>query len=193
MRSISIGVGRLLFLLLLTSFAARSASLDSEKRNAPEISISNLERRVHDLINDERAHEQIKTLDVDERLTKIARTHSLDMVRRRFFSHVNPDGQDPTARGKRAGYVCHKVSGNVVTDGLGENLFQGNRYDSVRIRGAEKVYDWNSLEDIARQSISGWMKSPGHRRNILEKNYTRTGVGIAIAPDDKVYVTQLFC
>jgi uncharacterized protein YkwD len=37
------------------------------------------------------------------------------------------------------------------------------------------------------------MNSPGHRENILRPDYRRTGIGVAIAPDDKVYVTQLFC
>ena len=29
--------------------------------------------------------------------------------------------------------------------------------------------------------------------NILDKNYTRGGIGVAVASDDKVYITQLFC
>jgi uncharacterized protein YkwD len=37
------------------------------------------------------------------------------------------------------------------------------------------------------------MKSPGHRANILTARLTRQGVGLAVAPDLKVYVTQNFC
>jgi uncharacterized protein YkwD len=39
------------------------------------------------------------------------------------------------------------------------------------------------------------MDSEGHRQNILSKNYTKEGIGVAIAEDDdgKVYITQVFC
>jgi uncharacterized protein YkwD len=39
------------------------------------------------------------------------------------------------------------------------------------------------------------MQSDGHRQNILEKNYTRQGIGVAIdeADDGKVYITQVVC
>jgi uncharacterized protein YkwD len=35
---------------------------------------------------------------------RAARKHSIDMGTRNFFDHVNPDGQDPFARMKAAGW-----------------------------------------------------------------------------------------
>ncbi len=55
------------------------------------------------------------------------------------------------------------------------------------------TYDWNSMDKIAATTIKGWMDSPDHRQNILDKNYTREAIGLAIGDDDKVYVTQMFC
>jgi uncharacterized protein YkwD len=37
------------------------------------------------------------------------------------------------------------------------------------------------------------MKSPGHRANILTARLTHEGIGLAVAPDMKIYVTQNFC
>ncbi len=37
------------------------------------------------------------------------------------------------------------------------------------------------------------MKSPGHRENILTPHWKREGIGVEIAPDDNVYITQNFC
>jgi uncharacterized protein YkwD len=137
-----------------------------------------LERRVHDLINAERAKTHARALSWDADLAAIARAHSADMAARRFFGHVNPDGDDPTARGRRAGYDCRKaLSSTEDRIGLAENLYE--------ISG-------NAPVDIARRSVIGWMKSPGHRQNILEKNYTKTGIGVARA-GDTIYITQLFC
>jgi len=116
------------------------------------------------------------------------------MATRSFFSHTNPDGQDATARGKLAGFACRKqISGNSFREGLGENLYQDNLFSRIHVSGTERSYDWNSSEEIAANSLRGWMNSAGHRHNILEKIYSQTGIGIAISDDDKVYVTQLFC
>lgn len=40
--------------------------------------------------------------------------------------------------------------------------------------------------------VNAWMNSPGHRSNILNPEFTHTGVGCYIASDGWVYWTQLF-
>jgi len=168
-------------------------AVTAQRNGQPEIRIPALERRIHELIDKERTGKKLPALQFDEKLSNIARAHSTDMARRNFFSHINPDGKDPTARGRLAGYVCKKDFGSYFTEGLAENLYQGNLYSSVRTRGNEKTYAWNTLEDLASQSVMGWMKSKGHRENILGKTFDTTGIGVAISKDDKVYVTQVFC
>jgi uncharacterized protein YkwD len=165
----------------------------SPRSEAPEIHPPQLERRIFDLVNKQRLTAKRPAMTWDERLARIARAHSEDMVRRRFFDHINPDGDDPTARGKRAGYSCLKtIDVRAYREGLAENLFDEPRFSRVRISGAQRTYDWNTTEDIAGQSVDGWMHSSGHRRNILEKTYQQTGVGIASSVE-RVYITQLFC
>ena len=154
-----------------------AAILSTQPLAQPHVRVADLERRVHRLINDERANAKTPALAFDERLSAVARAHARDMARRRFFSHVNPDGEDPTARGKRAGYECRIVSGHSIREGLAENLFESSG-------------SWR--DDVASRSVRGWMKSAGHRRNILEKNYGKTGVGVATS-GDMIFITQLFC
>ena len=177
-------------LVIVWAFGTGAAT---QRPGQPEIRIPDLEQRIQERINKERKSRKLAALQFDERLSKIARGHSGDMARRNFFNHVNPDGQDPTERGERAGYACQKVYENYFTEGLAENIFQGNLYGSVRTRGTVKSYDWNNAEKIATESVTSWMNSPGHRRNILEPNYGKTGIGVFISNDDKVYITQLFC
>ena len=38
----------------------------------------------------------------------------------------------------------------------------------------------------------GWMKSPGHRLNILNPVYRRMGIGARKGDDERWYVCQLF-
>ena len=185
-----------MFLAALAAVLATSATPSAvpKRPGQPEIRISNLEHRVHDLIDQVRVDHRLGALAFDERLSAIARGHSRDMASRSFFGHTNPDGLDATARGKRAGFTCRKqVSGHSFREGLGENLYQDNLYTRIRTIGAVRSYDWNSADDIAANSVRAWMNSQGHRHNILEGVYTQTGIGIAIGDDDKVFITQLFC
>ena len=44
---------------------------------------------------------------------------------------------------------------------------------------------------LARARVDGWMKSPGHRANIMNRDYRYIGVGVARSGGD-VYATQNF-
>jgi uncharacterized protein YkwD len=59
--------------------------------------------------------------------------------------------------------------------------------------GKEMTFDWNTVGKIAESTVDGWMRSPGHRQTILTSRYDKTGIGIAIASNDQVLITQLFC
>jgi uncharacterized protein YkwD len=187
-------LGVALTVLSLVLFWLASPAAGPKRPGQPEIHIADLERRVHELINKARVEHDLAVLTYDEGLAKVARGHSRDMATRHFFSHTNPDGQDPTARGKLAGFTCRKpITANTFREGLGENIYQDNLYSRIHISGTERSYDWNTPEDLAGNSLQGWMNSPPHRHNILERVYGQTGIGIAISDDDKVYITQLFC
>lgn len=41
--------------------------------------------------------------------------------------------------------------------------------------------------DTPEEVIKGWMNSPGHRRNILEKKYTHAGFGVARDTRGKIW------
>ena len=66
---------------------------------------------------------------------------------------------------------------------------QNNLYDSVTYYNGVPRYAWNSQAAVAQSTVSGWMGSSGHRENILSSAYDREGIGIAIAKDDKVYIS----
>src|SRR5438105_10873207 len=164
-------------LALWTSFPA------AEKR--PQVRPSDLEQQINARINSERQANNLNPLLLDDRLSTIAREHSRDMVTRGYFNHVDPDGKAPRDRLRAAGYTCPKTSG--------ENIFQNNLFSRVTIRGNQKSYDWNSLDQIAESTVKEWMASPGHGQNIPQKLYLRTGVGVAIAGNGQVFITQVFC
>ncbi len=153
-----------------------------------QIDISELEQEVHRRINTERTNNGLSPLNWDSKIVKIARDHSEDMVTRNFYSHDNPDGEDPTGRGNRQGYPCTKDYGSYYTYGLAENIAITPIYSNVVGCGST-----TSLNSLAECIVDGWMTSPGHRENILTGTYTKTGIGIAYSNDDEAYSTQNFC
>lgn len=155
------------------------------QNSKPEIQIPDLERLIHQSVNLERRAHEREPLEWDEQLGALARAHSEDMAKREYFKHVNPEGLTPMKRLEEAGYnKCRLV---------GENIYQNNLYSRAITEKKRTTYDWNSMEKIAATTIKGWMESSGHQQQILEKNYTSEGIGVAIAGDDKVYITQILC
>jgi uncharacterized protein YkwD len=43
-----------------------------------------------------------------------------------------------------------------------------------------------------QEVVNSWMNSPGHRANILNRNYTKIGVGYASGGEYGTYWTQMF-
>ncbi len=118
---------------------------------------------VVDRTNAERARHGLPPLAADARLTAAAQAHSADMVRRGFFAHESPDGSQVWDRAVAAGYAYRKVA---------ENIAAGQR--------------------TADEVVHGWMHSPGHRANILDRDLTQIGVGRAEGGPHGVYWTQVF-
>lgn len=107
-----------------------------------------LEARMLELVNEERAKEGLPALEADTALTTVARAHSTDMFAKGYFAHVSPDGVTPADRVRAAGIRF------LIT---GENL---------------------ALGPTLKICHTGLMNSPGHRANILHKSYGRVGIGV---------------
>jgi uncharacterized protein YkwD len=154
---------------------------------------ANLASMVHSLINEERKDNHLDALQWDQQLASIALSHSRDMAQRHYFDHISPEGKDFADRYKEHGYTKETRIGNQVYVG-GENLFQYNVVASTTYDVETKeVHDYvfNSLEDLARSTVDGWMESPGHRENILTP-FTREGIGVEITDEGDVYITENF-
>jgi len=157
------------------------------------VQASPLAGRIHDLINEQRAENGLVPLSYDQGLAALALNHSTDMAENNYLSHVDPAGEDPTARGNASGIFCVKDYGSYYTYGIAENIFQNNLYTSVTYTNGIYSYAWSTPEAIAQSTVTGWMNSPGHRKNILTSTFGSEGIGVAVATDDKVYITEDFC
>jgi len=120
-----------------------------------------LEARMLELINGERVAARLQPLATDPELTQVARRHSADMFARGYFAHVTPEGHDPFERMRQA---------NVRFVTAGENL---------------------ALAPTLHVAHTGLMNSPGHRANILQRNFGRVGIGIMDGGIHGLMVSQI--
>jgi uncharacterized protein YkwD len=120
------------------------------------------ERQMFDLVNEERANVGLKALVWDDRLVPIARQHSEEMFKLKYFSHQSPVKGSPFDRLK---------AGGVTYTRAGENLAYAQ---SVTI------------------AHRGLMQSQGHRENILRPEFTRIGIGVISAGAYGRMFTQMF-
>ena len=90
-----------------------------------------IEKRIFDLANIERARRRLPPYDFSQELASLARLHSRNMVRYRFFSHTDHEGQDPSARKQRTfpglfGSIGENIAYNAgaTEDEAARNLMQ---------------------------------------------------------------------
>jgi uncharacterized protein YkwD len=156
-----------------------------------DLDITQLEKKIHILLNKEREKRGLPALLWDESLNKVARKHSQDMVDRNFFSHNDPDGRGFQDRYKAEGIECKIRIGDTTYMGA-ENIAQDNLYSSYVYKNGEKFFNWNSEDEIADSVVKLWMSSKAHRANIVTPYFKRQGIGVALSGDAKVYVTEDF-
>jgi len=141
------------------------------------------EMEIHRLINLEREKHGLKILGYDEELASVAKSHSIDMANDEYFSHETPEGLNPTDRASKVDYVCRYQIGNLIYSGIGENLHM--------VQGSTVSF-LSTPSSIAELAVSGWMDSPGHKKNILTSNFSNEGIGVLISTFS-IHVTQNFC
>ena len=110
------------------------------------------------LLNQERAAHNLRPLRSHKRLRVAALRHSAHMARRNFFDHTTPSGTSMTDRIKGSGYT-RGARGWAI----GENIAWGAGQLAT-----------------PRQIVAAWMRSPGHRANILNGSFREIGIGVAL-------------
>jgi uncharacterized repeat protein (TIGR02543 family) len=126
------------------------------------------------LINGQRQQFGLSALSEDALLTSLAREHSISMVVNDFFGHQRYPGERDFTYGMLPGEI------------RGENIAMVPTRQYI-------PGPYLSLQQVCEWAVSLWMNSAGHRANILEPRYTKTGVGVAFSDGGEyLYITQIF-
>ncbi len=103
------------------------------------------------MVNDERKKVGVPALVMSNSLQNVAREHAQDMLTKGYFSHYTPAGLSPFDRMNLAG---------IIYTAAGENL---------------------AFSPNLTLAMQGLMQSPGHRANILSKDFGKVGIGVVDA------------
>jgi uncharacterized protein YkwD len=136
--------------------AMSGAGVSPSPAAAADLTVPQAEAQMLKLLNAERAKAGLVALQLDTRLTAIARGRSADMANKHYFSHSQPDGR---------------------------NVFDLINAAKITWYGAGEIIAWNNyptLADSAEAARTGWMNSPGHRGIVMSKTYNYVGIGLAI-------------
>ena len=136
---------------------------ESTPEQKPSTDFSSYQQQVLDLVNAERTKRGISALTLDSNLSNVATKKSQDMVNKNYFDHTSPTYGSPFDMMKQFG-ISYRTAG--------ENIAKGQK--------------------TPQEVVTAWMNSEGHRKNILNPNFTNLGVGIAKDSKGTTYWTQMF-
>jgi hypothetical protein len=103
-------------------------------------------------------------------LNEAARGHSQEMSNLKYFSHTSPTAgrERPKSRIEQSGGWDLSIAENIYrAAGIPEN-------------------------EIAEDVVDAWMKSPVHRKNLLNPKYNSMGIGVIQISKEEWAITQLF-
>ncbi len=145
------------------SGAAETIYTESEEfKSASFNARPDLEEQLLHMVNAERKTIGLKVLVADGKLQLAAHSHAADMFTKGYFSHITPEGINPFERMKKLG---------VKYTSAGENLAHSDNLEAAH---------------------TGLMNSPGHRANILNKQFGKIGISILDGGVKGLMVVQEF-
>src|SRR5687768_17099490 len=103
------------------------------------------------LVNDVRAQARLARLSENGTLGRVAMAYSQRMATEGFYGHVDPQGKQVSDRIGATGYLAQMNA---------ENIARGQP-DPVTV-------------------VEGWLKSPGHRANIMNPDLREIGAGYTV-------------
>ena len=177
---------RVSILCLSAVFAVPQHSLAQE---APFV------RDVFQQINKQRSNSRLRPCTYNKKLEVAAQFHAEWMARNRKMEHLEEQAttfeqqktcnHHPINRAIKSKYLAWDDVFRADTNATGAVV---HPKDGANDRIGEIIAaGWNAGHPVTQTNtiVTGWMNSPGHRKEILTKHYKEMGIGVACTPDAK--------
>ncbi|MCG6877569.1 MAG: CAP domain-containing protein [Deltaproteobacteria bacterium] len=118
-----------------------------------------------------RKEEGLEPVELNKALSETSQHFADFMARTKKYGHT-ADGRLPSERAQAQGYQYCMVSENIAYQ--------------FRLEGF-------STEELAKVFVTGWKKSPEHRKNMVDPGFVEIGVGVAQDPTSgRYFAVQMF-
>lgn len=155
-------VGGAVTYALLQDGAGRTVPVDDGPPTWLRTEMQNVSRAAHDLSNAYRARRGLPMLRWHQGLADIGEAHAQSIV----------DGL-----------------ANFTHAGFEDRVHQ---YPFSSSKAAENLSMCRGRDDVAKCSVDGWIDSPPHEKNLADASFDLCGIGAAVDPEGRHYLTQLF-
>lgn len=152
--------------LFLPIVSSSSVPVDSSVPPPTSCNLNAQETQIAEFLKNHSSQRRT-ALNCDPTLSAVARARAEDMGRRKFFGHVNPDGQGPNYLVRQAGYTLPPEYSTAMN---------GNNIESIGAGAGDATGMWNA-----------WMQSEKHVTHLLGQDdffgvQTDYGIGFAQVP-----------
>jgi uncharacterized protein YkwD len=172
------------------SHAPFGRTIDPEK---PDYALLNA--AVYFVTNEARVRQGKRTVPYHPRLEKTAFDFARELVTKDFFSHDHPSDpaqRKPSDRGKIAGIKNASLAENIaihfaIQYEAGKSVYTMDAAKGVfsYVSPNGPAVPMHTYLSLAESLVDQWMKSPGHRSNILSDNTRSFGCGAYFFRDGK--------
>ena len=151
-------------------------------------------RDVAQRINNERKQKGLKTLKYNATLAKAAQFHSEWMARNKNMEHLQEEAKSledhktcahhPINRAIKSGYI--RWDDVFSLENRAEGQIVHAKEDANDYVGEIIAAGWGAGHPATQTQtiVTGWMNSPGHRKEILTAHYQEMGIGTAMNGND---------
>ncbi|HEX7051418.1 MAG TPA: CAP domain-containing protein [Longimicrobiales bacterium] len=149
--------------------ASRAERPRREEPLALRIDPAELARRVAGAANRARRRAGVRPLSVDPALTRAARRYARELAQRQEIDHRSAT---PGRRTFRARIEAAGARARIAGENLARLTARADRLPAHVVRA--------------------WLRSAGHRENLLDPIFSRTGIGVWLGRDGVWYVVQYY-
>lgn len=172
--------GLILILLVFISTSCMTQNIDRTEENRLL-----LESRIKEKIDSVRVKKKCSELSTDSILYRASLHHSNYQRDKKIMSHNESAKNFKTPQDRADFYGANGIL-------VGENVLYTD-FNNIVSSEKGKKFDCSSIENLANLIVTLWVDSPPHYKNIIDKNYTMTGVSVAFDTKiDRLYATQVF-
>jgi uncharacterized protein YkwD len=158
--------------------APREDPAPAQRPAEPNAEADKARAAIFDGVNELRKKGDVPALVSNAKLDAAAQKHADNLAKQ---DKIGDDGKNP-----------HVLDGKDGGERITAEGYEWKRWQENIAYPAATPDDKTDPVKLARDAVSGWDKSPGHKKNLMYPEATETGIGFARSKTGKLFYVQVF-